>query len=91
MANSDTKAKRQTGTGAVGIGRVRVRQLQVTVGAGAGRLTLTDGNGGETLLDMDFSANDTHSVGIPAQGILFTVDPVVTVATNVNAYTVFYG
>lgn len=91
MANSDIKAKRLTGTGAVGVGRARIRQIQATVGAGAGRLTLTDGNGGATLLDLDFTASQTHSVNIPSDGILSTSDPYVSAATNVTALTIFYS
>jgi hypothetical protein len=91
MSRSDIKAKRVTGTGAIGIGRARIRQLQVKVGAGAGRVTLTDGDGGETVLDLDFSASDTHSVNIPSDGILFSVDPFLSAATNVDAVTVFYA
>lgn len=91
MANSDVKAKRLTGTGAVGVGRSRIRQLQVTVGAGAGRLTITDGNGGATLLDLDFVASDTHSVGIPSDGVLSVSDPYISLATNVTSVTLFYS
>lgn len=92
MAGSDIKAKRLTGTGAVGIGRARIRQLQVTVSnVGAGRLTITDGDGGATILDLDFKADDTHSVNIPSDGVLSTSDPHVATATNVTALTVFYA
>jgi hypothetical protein len=92
MSRSDIKTKRVTGTGALGLGRTRIRQLQVTVSnAGAGRLTITDGSGGETILDLDFKADDTHSVNIPSDGILSTNDPVVTAATNVTALTVFFA
>lgn len=92
MSRSDIKTKRLTGTGAVGIGRARIRQLQVLVSnAGAGRLTVTDGNGGATILDLDFKADDTHSVNIPSEGILSTNDPYVSAATNVTALTVFYS
>ena len=91
MARSDIKAKRLTGTGAVGVGRARIRQLQVTVGAGAGRLTITDGNGGATISDLDFAASDTHSVNIPSDGILSTSDPYISAATNVTAMTFFYS
>jgi len=91
MSRSDIKAKRVPGTGALGIGRARVRQLHVNVGAGAGRVTLTDGDGGATVLDLDFTASDTHSVNIPSDGILFTVDPHLSAATNVDALTVFYA
>lgn len=92
MSRSDIKTKRLTGTGAVGIGRARIRQLQVLVSnAGAGRLTVTDGNGGATILDLDFKADDTHSVNIPSEGILSTDDPYISAATNVTALTVFYS
>lgn len=91
MSRSDIKAKRVTGTGAVGIGRARIRQLQVTVGAGVGRVTVTDGDGGAVILDLDFGASDTHSVNIPSDGVLSTADPFVSVATNVDAMTIFYG
>lgn len=92
MSRSDIKTKRVTGTGAVAIGRARVRQLQVKIGATtAGRVTITDGDGGATVLDLDFTPSDTHSVNIPSDGILFTVDPFVSVATNVDAMTIFYA
>jgi hypothetical protein len=91
MANSDVKAKRLTGTGAASVGRARLRQIQVLTGAGAGRLTLTDGNGGATVLDIDFLATDSHSVNIPDEGILFTDDVYIGTATNVTAMTIFYS
>ena len=91
MANSDVKSKRLTGTGAAAIGRARLRQIQVLTGAGAGRLTLTDGNGGATVLDIDFLATDSHSVNIPDEGILFTDDVYVGTATNITAMTIFYS
>jgi hypothetical protein len=91
MANSDVKAKRLTGTGAAAVGRARLRQIQVLTGAGAGRLTLTDGNGGATVLDIDFLATDSHSVNIPDEGILFTDDVYIGTATNVTAMTIFYS
>jgi hypothetical protein len=91
MANSDVKTKRLTGTGAASVGRARLRQIQVLTGAGAGRLTLTDGNGGATVLDIDFLASDSHSVNIPDEGVLFTDDLYVGTATNVTAMTIFYS
>ena len=90
MSRSDIKTKRVT-SGAVGIGRARIRQLQVTVGAGAGRLTITDGNGGATVADLDFVASSTHSVNIPSEGILCTDDPYLATVTNISAVTVFYS
>jgi hypothetical protein len=92
MSRSDIKTKRVTGTGALSIGRARIRQLQVKIGATtAGRITITDGDGGPTVLDLDFSPSDTHSVNIPSDGVLFTDDPYVSTATNLDAMTVFYS
>ena len=92
MSGSDIKAKRLTGTGAVEIGRARIRQIQVlTDNVGAGRLTITDGNGGETILDIDFAVDDSHSVNIPDFGILSVNDPYISVATNITALTLFHS
>ena len=92
MANSDVKSKRLTGTGAASVGRSRLRQVQIlTSSGGAGRLTLTDGNGGATILDIDFLASDCHSVNIPDEGLLFTSDIHVATATNVTALTLFHS
>ena len=91
MANSDVKTKRLTGTGAASVGRARLRQIQVLTASGAGRLTLTDGSGGATVLDIDFSASETHSVNIPDEGVLFASDIHVGTATNVTAMTIFYS
>ena len=92
MANSDVKSKRLTGTGAASVGRSRLRQVQIlTSSGGAGRLTLTDGNGGATILDIDFLASDSHSVNIPDEGLLFMSDIHVATATNVTALTLFHS
>ena len=81
-----------TGTGAASVGRSRLRQVQIlTSSGGAGRLTLTDGNGGATILDIDFLASDSHSVNIPDEGLLFTSDIHVATATNVTALTLFHS
>lgn len=91
MANSDVRSKRLTGTGAANTGRARLRQVQVTIGAGAGRLTFTDGNGGSTVVDLDFVQSSTHSVNIPDEGLLFTDDIYISTASNVTALTIFYS
>jgi len=91
MSSSDVSSKRVTGTGSLGVGPARVRQVQVLTSAGAGRLTVTNGNGGETLLDIDFIASDSHSVNIPDNGVRFSNDVYVTTATNITAMTVFYS
>lgn len=91
MSSSDIQAKRVTATGALSIGPARIRQIQVLTSAGAGRLTVTDGSGGATILDIDFTASDSHSVNIPDYGIRSHSDPVVSVLTNITAMTVFYS
>jgi hypothetical protein len=91
MSNSDVKAKRLTGTGAASVGRARLRQVHVLTGAGAGRLTMTDGDGGPTVLDIDFIASDSQPINIPEQGLLFASDIHVSLATNITALTIFYA
>jgi hypothetical protein len=89
--SSDVLTKRVTGTGSLGVGPARVRQVQVLTGAGAGRLTVTNGNGGTTVLDIDFLASDSHSINIPDDGIRCSSDVYVSVATNITAMTFFYS
>lgn len=91
MASSDIQAKRVAGAGSLAVGPARVRQIQVLTGAGAGRLTITDGDGGATLLDLDFLASDSHSVNIPDNGVRFQSDVFVATATNITAMTFFYS
>lgn len=92
MATSDIQAKRVTATGSLAVGPARIRQVQVlTSGGGAGRLTVTDGDGGATVLDVDFLVSDSHSVNIPDNGIRCQSDVFVSVATNVTAMTFFYS
>jgi len=89
--SSDVLTKRVTGTGSLAVGPARVRQIQVLTGAGAGRLTVTDGNGGSTVLDIDFLASDSHSINIPDDGIRCSSDVYVSTATNITAMTFFYS
>jgi hypothetical protein len=89
--SSDVLTKRVTGAGSLAVGPARVRQVQVLTGAGAGRLTVTNGNGGATVLDIDFLASDSHSINIPDDGIRCSSDVYVSVATNITAMTFFYS
>ena len=89
MADSDVKSKRITATGSVGVGPARIRQIQLKTAAGTPRLTVTDGNGGSTVVDLDFNASTTHSVNIPSNGIRDS-DINVSVLTNIDAVTFFY-
>ena len=90
MSGSDVKAKRLAATGSAGVGPARIRQIQVLTTTGTPRLTITDGNGGATVLDLDFLASDSHSVNIPAEGIRVS-DIYVSVFTACTAVTVFYN
>jgi hypothetical protein len=90
MADSDVRSKRITATGSLAVGPARIRQIQLKTTTGTPRLTITDGNGGTTVLDLDFNASDTHSVNIPSNGI--RVDDIyVSAFTNITAATVFYN
>ena len=90
MADSDVQSKRVTATGSLAVGLARIRQIQLKTAAGTPRLTITDGTGGATVLDLDFNASTTHSVNIPSNGI--RVDDIfISVATNLTAITVFYN
>jgi hypothetical protein len=90
MSQSDVKSKRVTGTGSFGVGPARIRQIQLKSTTGTPRLTFTDGNGGATVLDLDFNASDTHSVNIPSNGIRVS-DIFISAITNITAVTVFFN
>jgi len=91
MSSSDVFAVRKNATGFVSSGiPARVRQVEVfTSSSGTPRLTLTDGSGGATLLDLDFTNSDTHSVNIPADGIRFKDGVYVSAFTALEAVTLF--
>jgi len=89
-ADSDVKSKRITATGSLGVGPARIRQIQLKTTTGTPRLTVTDGNGGATVLDLDFNASDTHSVNIPSNGIRVS-DIYISAFTNITAATVFFN
>ena len=92
MSNSDVQSKRVTTAASLGVGPARIRQIQVlTTSDGEGRLTITDGSGGTTVLDLDFLASDSHSVNIPDWGVRCQNDVLITAMTNISAMTVFYN
>ena len=92
MSSTDIQTKRVTTAASLGVGPARIRQVQVlTSAAGAGRLTITDGAGGRTVLDIDFIADDSHSINIPDYGIRCENDVLITAMTNITAMTVFHS
>lgn len=62
------KAYSVTATGAVGPGRSRIKQI-VMYATAAGAFTVTDGNGGATLLTQKFPAGQ-NALNIPGDGII---------------------
>ena len=92
MSSSDIQTKRVTTAASLGVGPARIRQVQVlTSDVGAGRLTITDGAGGRTVLDIDFAVEDSHSINIPDYGIRCENDVLITALTNITAMTVFHS
>ena len=90
MAGSDIRTKRLAATGSAAVGPARIRQLQIKTTTGSPRFTVTDGNGGATVLDMDLNASDTHSVNIPDEGIRVS-DIYISAFTACTSVTVFYS
>tara|TARA_R110000744_G_scaffold106683_2_gene203064 strand:+ start:445 stop:717 length:273 start_codon:yes stop_codon:yes gene_type:complete len=90
MAGSDIRTKRLAATGSAAVGPARIRQLQIKTTTGSPRFTVTDGNGGATVLDMDLNASDTHSVNIPDEGIRVG-DVYISAFTACTSVTVFYS
>jgi len=90
MAGSDIRTKRLAATGSAAVGPARIRQIQIKTTTGSPRLTITDGNGGAVVLDMDLDASDTHSVNIPDEGIRVT-DIYISAFTACTSATVFYS
>lgn len=88
--NYDISTKRLTGVGAAGIGRARIRMIVATL-TGAGRITITDGSGGATRVDLDFAAAGTYDIMWPGTGTLCQNDPFVSTATSLTAMTLFWS
>ena len=87
---SDVQSKRVTAIGSLAVGPARIRQIQVLTTTGSPRLTIQDGDGGTTVIDLDFKASDSHSVNIPSDGVRVS-DIYVSAFTAVTAMTVFYN
>ncbi len=88
--SSDVFTVRKNATGVVFEGPARLRQVEINTSAsGTPRLTFTDGNGGAVLLDLDLTNSDTHSVNIPADGILFRGGVYISTFTALEAVTTF--
>ena len=89
-AASDVRAVRVTGTGTAVARPARLRGLKTLVSGGAGRLTLSDGNGGEVLFDVDKADGTSLDMTIPGAGIRFKTALHVQTLTNIAAVTFLY-
>jgi hypothetical protein len=90
MASSDVRAKRVTGTGSISVGPARIRAIHALTTGTNGRLTITNGSGGETLLDIDLIASDSTPLNLPDNGIR-AEDVYISAFTNLVAVTVMYS
>lgn len=64
MSANDQRSVRITATGAVTTARTRLCSVYFQGAAGAGRITITDGNGGATLFDIDTPAGVTFATQV---------------------------
>lgn len=85
------KSIRVAATGAVDVGPARLKYVHAVSDTGGGRVTLTDGNGGDTLFDADFLASDCCGVSLPNEGIRFTEGMFVSTFTNMVSITLVYA
>lgn len=84
---TNVRAKRITETGASALGRSRIVGINMVTGNTAGRVTITNGSGGATLLDLDTQASTVQYIRMPEGGILSDSDPYVSTMTNVTSIT----
>lgn len=84
---TNVRAKRITATGATSLGRSRIVGINMVTSGTAGRVTITNGNGGSTLLDLDTQASTVQYIRMPEGGILSDNDPYISALTNVTAIT----
>lgn len=92
MMQTDVKAKHLTSTAAAGIGPCRIRGIYYTCPVGGGSISFKNGGSGgtELILILAPTAASSQNVLIPAEGVLFSSDPYVTI-TTVESVTFFYG
>ena len=86
---SDIQATQQAATGSVITAAIRLKGISIGATGTAGVLTLTNGNGGTTLLSVNVPANDIYTLNIPEDGILFPDGIYCSVFTNLIGFTVF--
>jgi hypothetical protein len=84
------KAYNATATGAVGPGRSRIKQVGVFC-TGAGAFTITNGNGGATILQQKFPVGHTL-LNIPGDGLIAEDGAYISAISGTGAeLTIFLG
>lgn len=82
------KAYNATSTGAVGPARSRIKQIAIYA-TGAGAFTLTDGNGGSTLLQQKFPVG-FNTLDIPDDGMIAASGVYVSAISGTAAELTFF-
>ena len=87
---SDIQATRAAGIRSVVAPAIRLRAISISNNtASVGSLTLTNGNGGTTLLVLDVAAGDVLTLSIPEDGIPFGRGIYCSAFTSLTGCTVF--
>jgi hypothetical protein len=86
---SDIQATQQAATGSVITAAIRLKGISIGATGTAGVLTLTNGNGGATLLSVNVPGDDNYTFHIPEDGILFPQGVYLSTATNLLGCTLF--
>lgn len=90
--SSLVKAERVTATGDIGVGPARLLNVRaVSDGVAEGRVTITDGVGGDVVLDFDVVSGNDCDFTLPWDGIRCANSVVVSTLTNVISLTIVYG
>jgi hypothetical protein len=93
MMQTDVKSAHVEATGTIVSGRNRLKGYQCLSGGTAGDIIFRDGGASGTIrlqFNIPNNTNNPFANLIPGEGILFTTDIHVTLATGAKV-TVFYG
>ena len=91
MTNIITYSQRYDSVGDTGITQnIEIVQLTVTTTSGSPRLTFTSGDGGFTILDIDFVPENEFRIYVPAPGLRAS-NLWISNMTNVKSCTIFYN
>lgn len=69
---------------------IEIVQLTITASSGSPRLTFTSGDGGFSILDIDFVPESTFHIYVPAPG-LRAGNLWISTMTDITSCTIFYN